>query len=42
MHKDENNKKNLIACQGEIDDIWYLDNGASKHIIDNKHFLSQN
>ncbi|KAK0601160.1 hypothetical protein LWI29_021767 [Acer saccharum] len=38
----ENSEENLLlACYGDdIDEVWYLDSGASKHMTSNKNLLS--
>lgn len=36
----ENSETLLIASDENVGDIWYLDSGASKHMIGNKNVFS--
>ncbi|KAH7513329.1 hypothetical protein FEM48_Zijuj12G0188600 [Ziziphus jujuba var. spinosa] len=39
--KEEGNSETLLlACYGDINNVWYLDSGASKHMTGNKHLFS--
>ncbi|KAH7528047.1 hypothetical protein FEM48_Zijuj05G0030300 [Ziziphus jujuba var. spinosa] len=38
--KEEGNSETLLlACYGDINHVWYLDSGASKHMTGNKHLF---
>ncbi|KAH7513328.1 hypothetical protein FEM48_Zijuj12G0188500 [Ziziphus jujuba var. spinosa] len=39
--KEEGNSETLLlACYGDINNVWYLDSGANKHMTGNKHLFS--
>ena len=47
MHENKSEENNqdetlLLVCQGEeMDDVWYLDSSASKHMTDNKTIFTK-
>ena len=38
--EEDNSETLLLACYGDINNVWYLDSGASKHMTGNKYLFS--